>query len=68
MVEQYKKNDGNLYVTLEKDRVKKEFKVCDLVWEAFKGEIPEGFEVIHIDGDKQNNKLENLKLEKINAD
>lgn len=67
-VEQYIKDDGNSYVILEKDGVKSEHKVCDLVWNSFNGEIPEGFEVIHIDGDKQNNKLENLKLEKINAD
>lgn len=66
-VAQYKKDDGDLYVTLEKDGEEKEFKVCNLVWENFKGEIPEGFKVSHIDGDKENNKLENLKLEKINA-
>ena len=33
-----------------------------LVWEAFKGEIPEGYEVDHIDDNKQNNQLSNLQL------
>lgn len=40
-----------------------ERRVCELVWEAFKGEIPEGYTVAHIDGDKKNNRLDNLKLE-----
>lgn len=33
-----------------------------LVWETFVGEIPEGKIIDHIDGDKSNNKLENLRL------
>jgi hypothetical protein len=33
-----------------------------LVWQTFKGEIPKGFEIDHIDGDTSNNKLENLQL------
>ena len=61
-VKQYLKNDGNLYVTLFKEGVGSEHKVCDLVWESFKGLIPNGFKVAHIDGNKRNNKLDNLKL------
>ena len=33
-----------------------------LVWEAFNGAIPEGYEVDHIDDNKQNNQLSNLQL------
>ena len=33
-----------------------------LVWEAFKGEIGEGKEIDHIDGDTTNNSIENLQL------
>ena len=32
------------------------------VYEAFRGEIPEGLEINHIDGNKLNNKLTNLEL------
>ena len=33
-----------------------------LMWEAFNGPIPEGYQIDHIDRDKQNNKLSNLRL------
>ena len=63
-VKQFIKDDGHSYVKLYKKGKGKEFKVCDLVWETFKSKIPEEYEVTHIDGNKQNNKLDNLKLEK----
>lgn len=36
--------------------------VHQLVWEAFNGKIPKGFEINHIDENKQNNVLPNLNL------
>lgn len=33
-----------------------------LVWLAFKGEIPQGYEIDHIDENKHNNRLDNLQL------
>ncbi|MBQ2553556.1 MAG: HNH endonuclease [Prevotella sp.] len=59
--EQYLKNDGEVYTTIYDT----ECRVCDLVWEAFKGVIPEGYMVVHIDGNKTNNRLDNLKLKRL---
>lgn len=64
IIKQFTKNDGHQYVSLSKNGIKRDLKVCNLVWETFNGEIPTGYEVTHIDGDKSNNKLENLKLVK----
>jgi len=32
------------------------------VWEAYNGDIPEGYHVHHMDGDRSNNQIENLAL------
>ena len=56
--ELYVKADGEVYTIVYNT----ERRVCELVWEAFQGEIPQGHRVCHIDGDKQNNRLDNLKL------
>ena len=60
-LKQYLKDDGEVYIVI----CDTECRVCELVWEAFYGEIPEGYIVTHIDGDKTNNRLDNLKLEKL---
>ena len=54
----YVKADGEVYTNVYNT----ERRVCELVWEAFQGEIPLGYRVCHIDGDKQNNRLDNLIL------
>jgi len=38
------------------------FKINRLVYMAFNGEIPEGYEVDHIDGDRFNNSIDNLQI------
>lgn len=38
------------------------YGVGRLVWRAFRGEIPQGMVVIHLDGCKYNNQLDNLRL------
>lgn len=67
-VKQYVGNDGHYYVTLEKNGVSTEHKVCELVWATFVGEIPQGYSIGHIDGDKSNNSLVNLRLIKDGSD
>jgi len=42
--------------------VRKCFSVHRLVWLAFFGEIPKGFEVDHIDGKRSNNSIDNLRV------
>ncbi len=59
--DQYLKSDGEVY-TIVYDT---ECRVCELVWEAWKGDIPQGFRVSHIDGNKRNNRLDNLELVKL---
>ena len=58
--EVYMKTDGEVY-TIAFDT---ECRMCELVWEAFNGDIPMGYVVGHIDGNRQNNRLDNLKLVK----
>lgn len=53
---------GYLQVGLHKDGRAKMLYVHRLVWEAFNGEIPEGYEINHISEDKTDNRLENLNL------
>lgn len=56
------KNSGYKFVVLFIDKKPKCKYVHRLVWEAFNGPIPHGFEVNHIDEDKSNNALENLEI------
>lgn len=49
-------------VTLSKAGKTKRFFVHRLVYEAYYGEIPKGFQVHHIDENKLNNSINNLKL------
>lgn len=50
------------HVALYKDGVRKTCLVSLLVWEAFKGPIPQGMQINHNDEDKSNNALSNLSL------
>lgn len=40
----------------------KELRAHRVIWIMFNGSIPEGILIDHIDGDKQNNRIENLRL------
>ena len=40
----------------------KNYSIHRLVWEAFNGEIPSGYYVDHIDGNRANNSISNLRI------
>lgn len=53
---------GYCRVVLCKQSVQKRYFVHRLVWIAFNGQIPEGYEINHLNEVKSNNRLENLNL------
>ena len=55
-------SSGYKQVGLYANKKVKYLLVHRLMWEAFKGPIPEGMTVDHIDGDYTNNTIENLQL------
>ena len=57
---QSKNHCGYLTVRVDNKRLRK--FVHRVVWEAFNGEVPEGFELDHINADRADNRLDNLRL------
>lgn len=63
-----KKNSKLIYGSLTTDgyiRVNiqgKRYKAHRIIWEMFNGKIPESMVIDHIDGNKANNMIENLRL------
>lgn len=56
-------NNGGYYIiSIRKDGKQYSRGLHQIVWEAFNGDIPEGYDVDHIDDDKTNNCLSNLQL------
>ena len=49
-------------ISYYKDGKQKKYYRSVLVWEAFKGEKPKGYDVDHINGDPADDRLENLRL------
>ena len=58
----FKDTHGYMKISIQRDQHKKHWYVHRLVWEAFRGLIPSEMDVNHIDGDKTNNRLNNLEL------
>ena len=55
-------NRGYLKIGIMKDGKRRYYRVHRLVWEAFNGQIPDGYEINHINENKLDNRLENLSL------
>lgn len=53
---------GYQYISLWKDGKQNMRTVHSLVWEAFNGPVPEGYEINHMDENPSNNRLDNLNL------
>lgn len=53
---------GYKRITLSKDGKTIRVLVHRLVWESFNGDIPEGYQINHLDENPCNNNLENLNL------
>ena len=53
---------GYSQIGIHSGGIQKKYYVHRLVWIAFNGEIPEGYEIDHDDNDKSNNALRNLNL------
>jgi hypothetical protein len=66
-LEIYTDENGDVYTFLYPDGETELVKayVAELVWRTFKGEIPPGMKIAHIDSNKENNAIANLKLEPI---
>lgn len=61
-LKQFYNQFGRPKVDLRKEGKTKQFYVHRLVYETWVGEVPKGLDVDHIDGDKTNSKLSNLRL------
>jgi len=62
-----KEKDGNLYnyVKLDLNGKFNEYKMDELMWQSWKGIIPEGHEIIHKDGNTLNDHIDNLNCVQI---
>ena len=58
---QSKNPKGYKMLVLSKDGITKTKLIHRLMYEAFIGDIPEGMQINHIDGDKTNNNINNLE-------
>lgn len=54
--------NGYMTLMLQRNHVRHTFCEHRCVWTWFNGEIPDGYEINHIDANRSNNRIENLEL------
>jgi len=54
--------DGYKFFNAVDNGVRNTYRLHRFIWEAFNGEIPTDMTIDHIDGNKVNNRLDNLQL------
>ena len=57
-----KQRDGYERIDLCRDGKPKQYRIHRLVWEAFNGPIPDGYEIDHINTIRDDNQLSNLRV------
>lgn len=62
VVRPHRKPNGYYAVDIQRDQQRYRTYLHRAVWEAFREPIPSGFEINHRDGDRSNNRLDNLEL------
>lgn len=54
--------DSNGYWLVYVSEANRKLSCHRIIWEIFNGEVPEKFQIDHIDGERHNNRIENLRV------
>lgn len=55
-------SDGYVHLITKKSGKYVNVRVHKIIWKAFKGDVPDGYEIDHINGNKSDNRINNLQL------
>lgn len=55
-------SNGYVRHTLSINKKAKSVNTASIIWQSFHGNLPKGFEIDHINGDRSDNRLNNLRI------